>query len=244
MDTSKGVPLKITPDCLVDAIMELQISTEYKAEKVEQEILESIKNSFPKTTFRRFPLSGPDMGKHVWADKVFRVYVGESAISVNIVSGYPGWDNYMGFLKGAMQGLYSDTVQIVQFQKVRINYVSHFPDVSIFDVWDGTPIKLNHIPPFVGREFNFKFGIYHNDQKGESGQHVANAEVHLSDNLPIMDSKSTYSRIDVGLESTDCDGNWTGAYEKLQMLHFHEKDIFFRLLSEDFVNKLHPVWQK
>lgn len=243
MNTYNGVPAKISPDYLVDAIVEIQISTDYKSEKVEQFILDSIKNNFPRTTFRKYPLMGSDRGKHVWADDVFRLYVCENVISVNIVGKYPGWANMLGFIKGALQSCYESKIEIIRFLQVRINYVSHIPDISIFDVWDGTPVKLNNIPPFIGREFNFKFGIYQGTNKEDGGEYVANAIVHLSDNLPITDSKSRYSRIDIGIESVSCDGSWADAYEKLRIVHFHEKEIFFRILSEEFVNKLNPIWR-
>lgn len=246
MDTSNGVPMKITPDCLVDAIVEFQVASDYKDEKVEEWILDSIKKNFPEAIFHKFPLIGPDKGKSVWADNVFRIYVGDKVISINIVSNYPGWDNVTGFLKGALQNLYENEQkqQLVKFTRVRINYVSHFPNVSIFDVWDGTPIQLNNIPPFVGREFNFKFGIYHHVKNGEKGEFVADAEVHLSDNLPIPETSTRYSRIDVGLQSRPCDGSFSDVFEQLQKLHFHEKEIFFKLLSKEFVDKLTPVWPK
>lgn len=243
MDTSRGVPIKITPDCLVDAVIEFQIESEYKAEKIEQMMLGAIERNFPKTKFLHFPLMGADKGKHVWADEVFRFYVADDVISMNIVRQYPGWVRVSEFLRGALLDIYESKLSIVNFHQVRINFVSHFPDVSIFDVWDGTPIQLNNIPPFVGREFNFKFDIIHHERKGDKGERIAHAEVHLSDNNPVPDSKIRYSRIDVGLESTRCDGTWSDAYEKLKLIHFHEKEIFFKILSEEFVNKLNPVWQ-
>lgn len=242
MDTSKGVPVKISPDSLVDAIVEFQIATEYKAEKIEQLMLGAVERNFPKTKFRKFSLMGADKGKHAWADNVFRYYVGDEVISLNIVSKYPGWMEVVGFLKGALQDIYESPSRMLDFQRVRINYVSHFHNLSIFEVWDGNPIKLNNFPPFVGREFNFKFGIFRHEKNGEKGELVAHAEVHLSDNNPVMDSDIRYSRIDVGLESKPCDGSWADAYENLQILHFHEKEIFYKLLSEEFVNKLNPVW--
>ena len=240
MDISNGIPYKITLDGLVDTIVEIEIDTEFTAEAIEKRILDSIKKNFPRVRFHKYPMSGADADKHFWADEVFRFFVDKGLISVNIVSKYPGWDNYMGFLKGAIQGLNSIEGELLKFKKARINFVSHFVNVSIFDVWDGNPLVLNHIPPFQGREFNFSFDIL--DSK--THDKLAKAKVVLTDKLPIRDSKNTYSRIDVGLESISSDGSWDHTYKLLQVLHDNEKLAFFRLLSEEFVNSLHPQWKK
>ena len=122
---------------------------------------------------------------------------------------------------------------MVDFMQVRIKYVSKLPNISIFEVWDGDPIKLNQIPPFLGREFSFKFSILSREK-----QLLAEADVKLNDQLPLVDGKGVYSRIYVALQAVKGDGNWSIVYEQLQMLHEYEKEVFFRLLSKEFVGKL------
>ena len=58
MDTRNGIPKKITPDCLVDSIIEFAIETDYKDEFIERIIHESIKASYPNDEFRIFPMYG------------------------------------------------------------------------------------------------------------------------------------------------------------------------------------------
>ena len=71
---------------------------------------------------------------------------------------------------------------------------------------------------------------------------LGNARVRIDDQLPLQEGKGVYSRIDVGLEAVKGDGSWDVIYEQLQMLHNNEKEIFFRLLSREFVDKLNPEW--
>ena len=237
MDTRNGIPKKITPDCLVDSIIEFAIETDYKDEFIERIIHESIKASYPNDEFRIFPMYGKDEGKHFLANDKFRIYVCSSLISINIVSQYPGWDVLNRFIKNALQGLYNVEKPVLKFQQVRINYVSRFPQISRFDIWDGDPIKLNQIPPFFGREFSFNFSILSKEK-----QLLAEANVKLNDQLPYGDGKGVYSRIYVALQAVRGDGNWSTVYEQLQLLHDNEKEVFFRLLSKEFVDKLNPEW--
>lgn len=237
MDTSNGIPKRITPDCLVDSIIEITVESDYKDEFIERIVFEGIKKSYPESEFRLFPMYGKDEGKNFFANDKFRIYVCSSLISINIVSKYPGWDVLNSFVKDSLQGLYDVETPILKFLQVRINYVSRFPDVSIFNVWDGNPIQLNHIPPFLGRKFTFNFSILSKEK-----QLLGNARVHLDDQVPFPEGKGVYSRIDVGLEAVKGDGSWDVIYEQLQMLHNNEKEIFFRLLSREFVEKLNPEW--
>lgn len=237
MDTDKGIPKKITPDCLVDSIVEFVIKTDYKDEFIEHIVCDSIKGAYPDDEFRTYPMTGKDEGKHFLANDKFRVYVCSNLISINIVSQYPGWNVLNRFIKDALQGLYNQEKPVVDFMQVRIKYVSKFPNISIFEVWDGDPIKLNQIPPFLGREFSFKFSILSREK-----QLLAKADVKLNDQLPLVDGKGVYSRIYVALQAVKGDGNWSTVYEQLQMLHENEKVVFFRLLSKEFVEKLNPEW--
>ena len=237
MDTRKGIPKKITPDCLVDSIIEFTIETDYKDEFIERIVRESLIKSYPEDEFRSFPVYGKDEGKHFLANSKFRIFICSSLISINIVNKYPGWDVLNRFIKDALQGLYNAENPVIKFQQVRINYVNRFSQISIFDVWDGNPIKLNQIPAFLGREFSFNFSIL-----SKENQLLANANVKLNDQLPIEDGKGVYSRIYVALQAVKGDGNWSTVYEQLQLLHKNEKEVFFRLLSKEFVDKLNPEW--
>ena len=214
MDTSYGIPKRITPDCLVDSIIEITIESDFKDEVIERIVLESIKKSYTKSEFREYPIYGKEEGKHFYANDKFRIYVCSSLISINIVNRYTGWDVLNRFVKDSLQGLYNVESPILKFLQVRINYVSRFPNVSIFDVWDGNPIQLNHIPPFLGRKFSFNFSIF-SDEK----ELLGNARVRIDDQLPLQEGKGVYSRIDVGLEAVKGDGSWDVIYEQLQMLH-------------------------
>ena len=115
--------------------------------------------------------------------------------------------------------------------------MSRFPNISIFEVWDGDPIKLNQIPPFLGREFSFNFSIFSKEK-----QLLAEANVKLNDQLPFDQGKGVYSRIYVALQAVKGNGDWSTVYEQLQLLHYNEKEVFFRLLSQEFVDKLNPEW--
>lgn len=238
MDISNGIPKKITPDCLVDTIVEFSIESDYKDEVIERTVLKNLKDSYPDSEFRKYEITESEEEKHFYANDDFRIYICNSFISINIVSGYPGWKIMDAFIKDALKGLNDVESPILKFRQVRMNYVSRFPNVSIFDVWDGARIELNNIPPFLGREFSFKFSIL----EGQPQHLLANARVHLTDQVPSLDGKGTYSRIDIGLEAVKSDGAWNSVYKQLQMLHENENQFFFRLLSKEFVDKLNPKW--
>lgn len=228
------IPKRITPDRLTDTIVEIEITSKFNKAMIESLMLEAI-GHYQDSEFVKYEISN---GEYLYANDTFRFCVTNNAISFNIVGGYPGWITYFCFIKRALQGL-RHFENFVSFKKVRVNYISNFPEISVFDIWDGTPIILHNIPPHLERSFELKFGIYEKNTKKK----IARADINLRDNLHLKDSDSNYSQIDIALESDDIKSkNVEDALEVLDIIHNEQKKAFYRLLSEDFINKLNPEW--
>ena len=89
------------------------------------------------------------------------------------------------------------------------------------------------------RSFELKFGIYEKN----TNKKIARADINLRDNLHLKDSESKYSQIDIALESDEIKRkDVEDALEVLDVIHNEQKKAFYRLLSEDFINKLNPEW--
>lgn len=228
------IPKRITPDRLTDTIVEIEIFSNFNKTMNERLILDAIGHN-QGSDFLKYEISN---GEYLYANDTFRFCVTNNTISFNIVGGYPGWTTYFAFIQSALRA-FTHFQNFISFQKVRLNYISNFPDISVFDIWDGAPIILYNIPSHLERSFELKFGIYEKN----TNKKIARADINLRDNLHIKDSDSKYSQIDIALESDEIKSkDVEGALEVLGVIHNEQKKAFYRLLSEDFINKLNPKW--
>lgn len=228
------IPKRITPDRLSDTIVEIEITSKFNKTMNESLMLDAIGHD-QGSEFVKYEISN---GEYLYANDTFRFCVTNNAISFNIVGGYPGWTTYFAFIQNALRA-FNHFQDFISFHKVRLNYISNFPEISVFDIWDGAPIILYNIPSHLERSFELKFGIYEKN----TNKKIARADINLRDNLHLKDSESKYSQIDIALESDEIKRkDVEDALEVLDVIHNEQKKAFYRLLSEDFINKLNPEW--
>lgn len=251
MDTER-IP-KMIDDHLVDAYVELYFNSDFKTSFLEKIFL----NIFVDAPFeiKKIPViddHGDDTGKFFFTDNVNRFFIREDKMGFNFVGKYRGWSSYGKYIKLVMLSL----AEYVNFSNIRLKYVSKWNNVSILDRIDGQ-IKLNR--------FKSRF-----DNTSISFPAVANiktTEAHVIVNLKenIHDGDSVYSLVDIDVRceitpSNDSDKNDSAkGYEDeeitsgdldnktrtlacIEDVHSVQKDMFFKLLSEEFVASLNPQW--
>lgn len=222
------IPIKLERDGLSNALVNISFSTVYQTEYIIEKVANALAQYDELDDLQRIPSDDRD-GTMV-ANSKYRFQIKQNMISFNFVSGYLGWADYGLFIKKVLTRF----VEFVSFKKVAIRYISGFEDVSLFNNLDGS-IKLNQLPPFYGTEFHFGFLV-------QDGLNQGVFDVRITDKIPIQSDKSM-SVMDISLTSKKTCGSLDEVLSQLEFLHKHEKNVFFLLLKEDFVNTLGPTYE-
>ena len=119
-----------------------------------------------------------------------------------------------------------------------MKYVSKWNGLPIFDVIDGN-FELTYFPRFDG--FTVSFSAC---RKTDSLPDDPIANVVIKENIIIDEEKC--SLIDITVRSVCHELREYDRIKKiflyLDEIHFAQKDMFFSLLKEEFVNTLNPEW--
>lgn len=234
MQPDKQLPISIENDGLSDAVVALAYKPKYDSEVIEDNLIEALNKSFkPEFFFVPAPQNEANEKagiKRFIANRDFRIQFSRTMVMTNIVSHYAGWANYTELLKVIMEVLDG-----VAYNVAYVRYVSLFDNVSIFDQVEGGGLRITTLPNFQGTEFNFRCNIY--DDKQRHGV----ATIRLTNNK-IMPERVA-SVVDIMVEAKLPNESPQTAWEYLHFLHYHEKNLFFLMMKEEFINQHNPVYE-
>jgi uncharacterized protein (TIGR04255 family) len=163
---------------------------------------------------------------YFFTDGLMRFYVSDNRIGTNCVGSYMGWTKYSANIKRILAPIKDK----VTFNAVKLNYISHWPETEIFEHLDGE-LHLNQFKKL----FNVTSLEFPAQWKSDNIQ--AHANVKVIQNIPIDNVLN--SVIDITVLATDLK---VCVEDVLNELHNAQKDMFFKLLSKDFVDSLNPIW--
>jgi uncharacterized protein (TIGR04255 family) len=168
-------------------------------------------------------------------DKV-RVQFINSQIAFNcIADNYVGWDNYSQIITAVIDNLLQKQI-IRNFNRVSVRYISEFPNLEIFPNIKGnidisqTGLKLkNSILRLVDESQNIKTVVS-----------LTNQAKRVSQNQQIIEA----SLVDVNVfENVNPPiNNLAELKTKLDAVHLKQKEIFFGLISDEFLQTLTPEY--
>ena len=225
----ENMPVAIKDDCLKDTIATVSFRSDYSIEHLEDLVLEALTSVFGPEAFSKIPLvldGVAQEGKWFWANNQYRFMFDGNTIQFNIVSQYSKWPEYSKFIHQALSALEHK----ITYKQVSVRYVSFFPNDELATMIDGT-LKMEQLDAFPGAQYRFMCSA-----RNIAQQVVASAEVQLSDRYEMQDG-SNNSIIDIRVWR-DCRGEQDDAFKSLDLVHDHQKHLFFLLLSEPFYNKL------
>lgn len=222
------IPIRLEHDGLSNALVNITFSTVYQSVYIVERVIESLAQAAELDELQKIPSNGTD-GIMI-ANSSYRIQIMQNMISFNFVSAYTGWNDYRQFIIKILNHL----SEYVNYEKVALRYISGFEDISLFNNLDGS-IQLNQLPPFYGTEFHFGFQI-------QDGNDIGISDVRITDKLPI-DTDKSMSVMDINMVSQKACGSIGEVLEQLDFLHKHEKNVFFLLLRDEFVNTLGPTYE-
>lgn len=235
MDPRKKMPIRIDNDGLANAIVILTYSSNYNREYIESRIQTSL-NAVFKTNFQKVMMPRPitvegEVIDHFIANRDFRIQVTKSMININIVKNYIGWSNYSSLILALLDSL----EEAVIYHVAQVRYMSLFDEISIFEELDGK-FKFEYIPVFFGTQLNFRCNA-----------HDENKDMHCVISVKVTDKAQVDDRllsiVEICAETNMGDADRKTAYSYLDFLHYNEKQMFFTLLKDSFINQHNPVYE-
>lgn len=235
-----GLPKKISPDRIKDAIVEFSVVYTEPYEVVLGFVLDSIiKNKSYKyvNSSNNVPVEIQELSgrRFLFYNENIKFQLSPKTISINCYNGYISWNTYLPEIKNIIS-LIADVGGIININRIGLRYVSEYINVDLedclkFDFTFGYPdIKSKHYS--FNSEFQYKNALIILTLRNMMPTKVSNETQNLS-HIDIDVIKK-----DLKIQLSDNDE----LIEHLEEVHKYEKEIFFDLLKDEFLKTLKPVY--
>jgi uncharacterized protein (TIGR04255 family) len=229
-----ALPVKITPDNLKDSIFQIRFESTFEElfvlgefKNITKDILsyhssESIKNIENK----EFTIERKDVGYFTDMNSVFKININENSISFNVIDNYVGWNNYFLFISDVIKKLY-DNCFFKSFSSLGIRFISIYES----NILENLKIKFDNFlnPTNTNTHISTRF-IRSNSLV------ILNVINSITDN----DRENSYIDIDIVKKLNNEFVNYEELISVVSQMHQTEKEIFFSILSDDYLKTLNP----
>jgi len=244
---TKQLPSKITPDNLRDAIVDIRFLPKVPESAVVGYLHQLLSKAFEvidhSRARRTIPiLPGIEMltvaDRHpVYTNDEVRIIAQDNQLFFNIAGTYPGWDAYFKTIKSVLRDVFGAGI-IDSFGKVGLRYISEHPNTSVFDCLKGSFSILKLAQPLQTTQIRSELSDGH-----------YKAVINLRDNFPKQDKKTQtvdyFSLIDIDMQYHGPQtNNLESLLEIVNIAHEKEKQIFFGIVTEEFVKQRNPEFKK
>jgi uncharacterized protein (TIGR04255 family) len=235
------LPEKIQHDNLKDTLIEIRYAQGFPVELMSgfaSSILAPLGYRYLPVPDQNINIafgSGSNNGGFFIKDYVKIQFVANKIVFNCIADRYVGWEKYFQTISDIMSALF-DKGAIRDFDRVSIRYISEFKNIDIYQGIKGTidisnaGLKLdNSILRLSDESGNLKtYVTLTNKARRISPREQKIVEASLVD-ISIYENFNPVSDLDI----LRC---------KLNQIHTKQKEVFFGLISDDFLNKLNPEY--
>ncbi|SKC73578.1 TIGR04255 family protein [Ohtaekwangia koreensis] len=228
------IPKKITPDPIVDSVVEFRFSSQHPKDRLTTLLLNHFSVEFP--SFRDF---APQIGFPLeFTTKVslhndnFNVNIGPNVISFGCMNSYKGWSPFSAIVTETMHNL-SKQGLINEIERVGLRYINFFKNIMLISQNTNLDISFSGRENYTTRSTSLRTQL----QKDPFIFNVIIADNVVHNNVPgsILD-------IDVATEHGLKIKFSDQIIRILEQAHSEEKMIFYSLLKNDFVKKFNPEY--
>lgn len=237
---NENIPIKITPDPIINAVIEIRFNTDIPENAVFGAIYNKLSNNYPiyKNLGIPFEISHivPQLKHSAEAEisnEDYVIGIGSNVVLFKIQGDYKGWDVFYSIFKRDFEFLLQSENLIKDVERIGLRYINIFKNENdIFNSFD----------------LDIKFGNKENYKVKNTSYTTTLIDNDISLTLRIADQVKS-SKAEEGL-LLDIDAYKTDELKKnkimetINSLHEAEKKLFFRLLKIDFLNKFNPVYEE
>lgn len=231
------IPRKID-DRLQDAIVSIQFEPGVPEKTVEGYFHANLKDLYQPVLLNQSNtiqinqlIVQPQQTYYVHKEGHFRVEIGVNSITFNLIGAYAGWSQYRKVMNDTLSPLIEKGV-ITKVSRIGIRYISVFDQIRIFDQVKST-LRFD---PFDETSSRAQFRI-------ELNRDPFLIVISLINAIPKTDG-DLYSITDMDTIKV-FDPERLPANEVMDWLengHTEQKEVFFSLLKQEFINFLNPTY--
>lgn len=247
------IPVKISPDRIKDAFVEVKYTSKVPFEVAVGMFYKSLDETYIYTNRsigkQQLPSALPlnlserlkiQIGSRplFYNDKI-KIELQPNSIIFNCLNAYISWDLYKLEIEKVLTQLEKADV-FETYIRVGVRYISEYPNIDLTDC-----VKFSFsfgMPDIVSETYSF-----HSEFKQDSFRIILN----LNNKLPVLSPKSSSDQLDVTpISNIDIDvimenlkiSSNKELLECIDKTHLKEKEVFFNLLKEEFLDSLNPVF--
>ena len=175
--------------------------------------------------------------QYLFYNENIKVELQPNTITFNCFDQYIGWELYFGEIKRFLGQILKAEV-IERFDRIGVRYISHYPAIDLRNC-----VKYSFtfgMPQVVTDTFAFNTSFEYDSKR---------VILNLNNNISLIDHQSntinSMSIIDVDVidEKLTIEKNSSQEFfDKIDEVHNKEKEVFFNILKEDFLQTLNPVY--
>ncbi len=241
---SMKLPEKISPCPIVEAIVEIRFQPSLPLDAVFGMVYSAVKDDFSTTEklpILQLPEAVRDQDPNLrykphyrLKGEKFLMNVGSRVLSVINTGDYIGWDKFFEKIKSVLVKI--EPLKIMdKIVRIGIRYVNFFEDL---DIYDKINLKINfHDQPFAAKQKTFKALM-------DKSPFISNLQLVNNNQVNVKGQIETGSVLDSDNYIENLNGIPYSDLEKvINAGHLVEKEIFFSLLTDEYINTLNPVYK-
>lgn len=247
------IPKKINPDSIKEAVVELK----YQSDLPFELLLGLFVNAFDNTyTYTKRPVKTPSVlpgllvnqnnelvinigNQNILYNKKISIQVLPNAFVFSCLNQYIGWNDFMPEIEKAVKQI-SDSNKIKIWTRVGLRYITEYKDKDLKDC-----LKFSFsfgLPDIQSISTVFRSEFIYNNSK---------VILNLQNKIPAINQQANVKQpeiipisiidIDVINEPLEI-SEFTAILETIEDIHNTEKEIFFKMLTDDFLKSLNPEY--
>jgi uncharacterized protein (TIGR04255 family) len=239
------IPKKISPDSIKTSVIEVRYNSALPLEVLIGLFYRALDDNYTYSAWG-LPVSGGQSKNnltlnfpqnHIFFTDKITLTLHPKKFVFNCLKDYHGWDVYRKEIENTFKQL-SPIKEIESYSRIGVRYVSEYPNTDLRDC-----VK-----------FSFTFGMpevksdvytFHSEFIMDGHKLILN----LNSKVPIIQQSESKATI-VPMSTIDIDvikeglmvNNVDDLLKEIDAVHMKEKEIFFKLLKEDFLTTLKPEY--
>lgn len=245
------IPKKITPDRIREAIVEIKYRSRVPFEIVPGYVFRALDDTYryimrPTPTPALPPHEEAEIvglqfqfGSHMFHKDRIKIVLKPGSFVFNCLDSYVSWSTYLPEIKRFLEQISGADV-VESFERVGLRYISVYEDMDLLPLINFSyAVKIEEYDPK-----NFRF----NSEFEYKGKTVI---LNISNQLPQIDPNQktskpkTVSQIDIDVIQKNISvssNDLALLVNHIESIHETEKEIYFSLLTEEFIATLNPEY--
>ena len=238
------IPCKIKDDGLTETIVLVKYNSEYTIQKLQTVIFtyltRTTHGAFQKVYTRKKDrlVTGDNSRRNdfFYTDGKYKVVVRQTDISFNCVEVYPGWATYFSFIRNCLNNLQT----LINGVQISIRYISSYPELPLSAFLEGHIVYTNLSHSILQQQHTIHCKL-------ATGSHIGSAIgiIRLYDSIKVH--HQIMSIVDIEIQSREViegEENYASILQKIELCHNFEKQLFFSLLTKEFIDSKQPIYEE